>query len=124
MIKKILRRLKRLVVKYPNSPLRKGKNSYFIFIHINKTGGTSIAKATGIPHKNHLHVKEVIAEIGEQKFKKSLVFAVVRNPWDKVVSHYNYRIKTNQTTMGDTPISFKDWVKQTYGEPKNPLYYD
>lgn len=26
--------------------------------------------------------------------------------------------------MGDNSISFKEWVKQTYGEDKNPFYFN
>jgi len=124
MIRKVARRIKSLIIKKDNSPLRKGKNGKFVFIHINKTGGTSVAKAIGLPRKRHLHVKEVISIIGEKEFNKAFVFCVVRNPWDKVVSHYNYRVKTNQTNMADNHISFKEWVKQTYGDNKNPFYYD
>ncbi len=124
MVRKVVRQIKRLIRIEDNSPLRKGKNGTFIFIHINKTGGTSIASAIGLSKKRHLHVKEVISIIGEEKFNNAFVFAVVRNPWNKVVSHYKYRVKTNQTKMGDNHISFKDWVKQTYGDEKNPFYYD
>ncbi len=124
MIEKAVKRILGAFKKPDQSPLRKGPKGDFVFIHINKTGGTSIAQAVGLPQKRHLHVKEVIELIGEEAFSNAVVFAVVRNPWDKVVSHYKYRVKTNQTGMGDHHISFKDWVKQTYGPQKNPLYYD
>ena len=131
--KKISRIIKKLIIGRNNSPLRKGKKENFIFIHINKTGGTSIAEAIGLPKKKHFfglpkkkhfNVKEVISIIGEESFKQAFVFCVVRNPWDKVVSHYKYRVKSNQTNMADDNISFRDWVKVTYGDIKNPFYYD
>lgn len=124
IIKKIAKRIKSLIIKENNSPLRKGKNGNLIFIHINKTGGTSIAKVIGLPRKRHLNVTEVISIIGEEEFNRAVTFCVVRNPWSKVVSHYKYRVKTNQTGMGDNSISFKEWVKQTYGEDKNPFYFN
>ena len=124
MIREIIWRIKKIVRKKNNSPINKGKNGTFIFIHINKTGGTSIAEAIGLPNKRHLHVKEVISIIGEANFNKAFVFTVVRNPWDKVVSHYKYRVKKNITNMADNHISFKEWVKQTYGNEKNPIYYN
>jgi hypothetical protein len=124
MIRKAGRKIRRLLRKEDTSPIRKGDNKDYIFIHINKTGGTSIAKAIGLPSKRHLTVKEVISIIGEDEFNKAFVFTVVRNPWDKVVSHYEYRVKTNQTKMADRHISFKQWVKQTYGKERNPLYYN
>ena len=124
MIRKLARKIKYLIIKEDNSPLRKGESGTFIFIHINKTGGTSIAKVIGLPKNNHFSVEEVMSKIGEEEFNKAYVFCVVRNPWDKVVSHYKFRVKTNQTNMGDNHISFKEWVKQTYGANKNPFYYD
>ncbi|MDB9527389.1 sulfotransferase family 2 domain-containing protein [Oscillatoria sp. CS-180] len=94
----------------------------FLFIHINKTGGTSIAKALNIPPK-HDTALEKIEEVGRIEWDKRFTFAVVRNPWDKVVSHYYYRVQTNQTDLGSNQINFKDWVKRVYQEKSRP-YYD
>lgn len=107
-----------------SSPLRAGKNCSFVFIHINKTAGTSIAETIGLPGKKHVTVREVIDEIGLEKWKQAYKFTSVRNPWDKVVSHYNHRVRTNQCNMANEIISFKNWVACTYGEHKDNLYYD
>ncbi|MGB6167273.1 MAG: sulfotransferase family 2 domain-containing protein [Geitlerinemataceae cyanobacterium] len=93
-----------------------------VFIHINKTGGSSIGVALGLKWE-HKTAIEKIEEIGRKQWDKKLTFAWVRNPWDKVVSHYCYRVKTNQTNLAVNPIEFPDWVKLSYGE-KNPEYYD
>ena len=94
----------------------------FIFIHINKTGGTSVSMALNIPN-THKTALEIIDEIGRRNWNNNFTFTVVRNPWDKVVSHYHYRVQTNQTSLGENPISFKEWVQRTYGE-QDSLYYD
>lgn len=94
----------------------------FVFIHINKTAGSSISKALNIPFE-HKTAMQKRAEIGERAWCEKCRFCVVRNPWDKVVSHYHYRIKTNQTGLGHQPVSFKQWVKLAYGE-QDPAYYD
>ena len=94
----------------------------FIFIHINKTGGSSIEKALNLPFE-HKTALEKIEEIGLYRWGKKVSFTVVRNPWDKVVSHYHYRVQTNQTGMGDGHIEFNEWVKKAYGE-KDRRYYD
>lgn len=94
----------------------------FVFIHINKTGGSSIEKALDIPFE-HKTALEKISEIGKKNWDKKFTFCVVRNPWDKVVSHYHYRIKTNQTNLKNNPVDFKEWVKLTYGS-QDPIYYD
>jgi len=106
-----------------NSPLHKGKHGNFIFIHINKTAGTSIIDVIGKPFRKHLTAKEVINVIGQKKWDEAYKFTVVRNPWDKVVSQYKHNIKVNSSNMANKKISFKDWVACTYGEPKNEFYY-
>ena len=120
ILRKIIRKLKR---KKKYSPLATVNGKKVIFIHINKTGGTSVIHLLNLA-KSHLTVKEIIKIIGQDEFDSAFKFAAVRNPWDKVLSHYKYRVKTNQTSLGTNKIPFKDWVKQTYGAEKNPYYYD
>lgn len=108
------------------SPLRPcpAGNGHFVFIHINKTGGTSIGQALGLPVKQHLTAREVIAIVGRDAWSSAFRFAIVRNPWSKVVSHYKHRVKTKQTGMGDQPVPFAEWVARTYGPAKDPALYD
>lgn len=49
-------------------PAKPITHSDFIFIHINKTGGTSIEKALGL-EKDHLTAAEKKAAIGKQKWR-------------------------------------------------------
>src|SRR5438477_13059262 len=86
----------------------------FVFIHINKTDGSSIEKALGVRHE-HRTALEKRAQLGEKFWVKKFKFAVVRNPWDKVVSHYHYRVQTNQTVLGANPMGFPEWVRRAYG---------
>lgn len=106
-----------------NSPLHKGESKNFIFIHINKTAGTSIIKVIGKPFRKHLTAKEIIKTIGQKKWNNAYKFTVVRNPWDKVVSQYKHNVKLNKNQMTKKPISFKDWVSRTYGKNKDLKYY-
>lgn len=98
------------------------KEPDFIFIHINKTGGSSIEKALKLPFE-HLTAAEKKAEVGEQKWQEKFTFTFVRNPFDKVCSHYRYRVKTNQSKLKDKPLSFTDWVRRSYLQ-QEPFYYD
>jgi len=92
------------------------------FVHINKTGGSSIETALGLPFQ-HRTALELLRAIGPRRWQSRFSFTFVRNPWDKVASHYHYRIKTNQTGLGERPIPFSEWVRLAYLEKAAP-YYD
>jgi chondroitin 4-sulfotransferase 11 len=94
----------------------------FVFVHINKTGGSSIEKALRLPfqHRTALELRE---HLGRDRWQRRFSFAFVRNPWDKVASHYFYRVKTNQTGLATVPVEFNEWVRRAYGE-RDPQYYD
>jgi chondroitin 4-sulfotransferase 11 len=93
-----------------------------IFVHINKTGGSSVETALGLPFQ-HRTAAELRAYLGERRWRERFSFAFVRNPWDKVASHYAYRVKTNQTGLGDRHLTFSEWVRIAYGD-RDPLYHD
>lgn len=58
--------------------------SDFIFIHIPKNAGTSICRALNIK-AGHYKYKELI-----KKFPNKQYFAVIRNPYDRLVSNFLY----------------------------------
>ena len=120
-----LRNLKRRVVTSTSRNVLSFRNRYldkFIFIHINKTGGSSVEKALNLSLE-HKTVLEKIEEVGKEQWSRRYTFTVVRNPWDKVVSHYHYRLLRNRTDLATNPISFKEWVHLTYGA-QDSFYYD
>ncbi len=94
----------------------------YVFIHINKTGGSSIEKALAIRHE-HKTASEKRDELGEWLWKTKFSFAIVRNPWDKVVSHYHFRVMTNQTNLVNNDVDFGTWVRLAYGE-QDSSYFD
>jgi hypothetical protein len=94
----------------------------FVFIHINKTGGSSVERALGLPFR-HDTALEIRERIGERRWAKRFSFTIVRNPWDKVASHYHYRVQTDQTGLKGDPIGFNEWVELAYGE-RDPRYHD
>lgn len=105
-----------------NPPIRKGSKKDFVFIHINKTGGTSVISNTGKAYRKHLTVKDVIKYVGQNKWDKAFKFTVVRNPWAKVASQYKFRTKTNKSKLGERPLSFEEWIHKVFIE-KDKFYY-
>ncbi len=95
--------------------------SKIIFIHINKTGGSSIEKALGLPLQKHLTALEFRNKLGKKKYNKRFKFAFIRNPYDKVVSQYSYRFIRNAQNLQSDNISFEEWIKLTFID-KNPIY--
>lgn len=93
-----------------------------VFIHINKTGGTSINRALGL-RGGHWTALEKRAELGEALWRRKYSFAFVRNPWDRVVSQYHWRRIVNQTRLKTHPIEFNAWLAHIFHD-QTPEYYD
>lgn len=106
-----------------NYLLETHRNKDYLFIHINKTGGSSISQALGEKEQTHLSADTIMNFIGHENFKEKFSFAFVRNPYDRVVSQYHYRLQNNQTNLRTENISFEDWMMKTYIE-KDPRYFN
>ena len=79
-----------------------------IYIHINKCGGSSIesfflGKAIG----EHKTIRDFEDDLGNQELNNYFKFSFVRNPWDKMVSFYNFHKKYD---VLDTSSGFNEFL--------------
>ena len=85
----------------------------FIFVHVNKTGGTSIEKAfDGDADQRDVEYKHASAAFYKRKFpdqfRAYFKFAFVRNPWDWLVSRYHW----SRDHQGLFDYSFEEFLRR------------
>jgi chondroitin 4-sulfotransferase 11 len=91
------------------------KRKYFdrySFIHINKCGGTSIEYFLKIP-KSHDTAEQRIIAIGSKRWEENFTFAVVRNPYARVVSYHKWYFRKYQSKFQEIP-PINDWIKAAF----------
>ena len=108
----------------------------FLFFAVNKTGTTSAEKylqnygtvrlpkhSTAQEYKNFVDRKDGFSL--DEDFASYFKFAFVRNPWDRLVSLYKYRMRPKYRDPNDRyhafstyGIEFEDWVL----DPESSLY--
>lgn len=101
----------------------------FVFVHIPKTGGISITDAIqsndgpgGWMYKHpklnksvrivtHVYAKEIRTFMGES-YNDFFTFGIVRNPWERLYSLYNFSCTKQQKRSSE----FKIWSQKEYKE--------
>ena len=79
-------------------------NNNFIFVHVYRTGGSSIDRAFGgTTNRMNTHTKLEDVPGWENYFS----FGVIRNPWDRLVSSYKYL-----TIRKQFEGTFEEYVQQ------------
>ena len=109
-----------------------------IFVHIPKTGGGTIEKTLGIYGKDnkgslspdhsilygryknkflqHLTINE-IKELNKKEFESYKKISFVRNPYDKIISEYLWRIQV----YGKRKLEFKEYIIEEVVPRKNNI---
>jgi hypothetical protein len=80
-----------------------------IFVHVIKTGGTSIATALNMNDKKcHMPASEIRKKVGQKIWNDYFKFTFVRNPFEKIVSQYHY----NRWQWGLKDSTFKEYINK------------
>jgi hypothetical protein len=101
-----------------------------IFIHIPKNAGTAItnSKTAKFFSGGHQSAKEIMNQYPKE-WNQYFKFAVVRNPWDRVVSNYEYAIMEksywhhiNENNPGAAHFDYHTLKNKTFEDCVNLLY--
>jgi hypothetical protein len=113
----------------------------FIFIHVPKAGGTSVEKMLfkkehnlqhwfGFDEKRqiflqHLTCRQIVdlKMLSEEQFDGYFKFAIVRNPWDRCLSEYIWRIK-NSGNFVDAKVNIEKFGRRNAKEIKHISFVD
>ncbi len=100
-----------------------------VFIHISKNAGTSIVKSArkAIVVAGHRTAADWVSENGHD----TSLFAIIRNPFDRVVSEYFYRKRRfdageKNAHLANLHNSFEEWVVATFhdGEFRTAEFFE
>lgn len=102
-----------------NHPLR------CIYVHIPKTAGNSINRVFGVGWQDHKDLARYAAELPAEQFASYYKFTIVRNPWERIFSDYNYQRKKSRARASKLYLykqegarrSFREWVEAALSEP-------
>ncbi len=102
-----------------NHPLR------CIYVHIPKTAGNSVNRVFGIDWQNHKDLQRYAREQPAEVIAGYFKFAIVRNPWERIFSDYNYQRRKSRPHHSKLFLfdetgaqrSFRDWVRAALADP-------
>ena len=84
------------------------------FIHICKTGGTTLNETALGPYQTHRLNHITAAEAREDEISRHLfLYTIMRNPYDKLVSCFNS--SSNQLEEAPEDLTFKEYVRYITG---------
>ena len=94
-------------------------------MHIPKTAGNSINRVFDVGWEDHKDLQRYRDELSPELFQSYFKFAVVRNPWDRLLSDYNYQRKKSRErdsklflfTEGGSKRNFAEWAEVALNNP-------
>lgn len=111
----------------------------WVFIHVPKTGGTSLRGVLGPdrmhnpeyapvlegghrPLPIHLWARHIRKGAGEETWEQVFSFACVRNPWDRLVSLYRFRKRRNQVPQQREFLPWLEGLDQVHDGGLTPQW--
>ena len=96
-----------------------------IYVHIPKTAGNSINRVFGVSWEDHKDLGRYAADMPAGDFARYFKFAIVRNPWDRLFSDYNYQLKKSRARHTKLFLydeagavrTFAQWVRAVLADP-------
>lgn len=96
-----------------------------LYIHIPKTGGNSINRLFGVGWENHKDLARYATELPSSIVSSYYKFAIVRNPWERIFSDYNYQKKKSRERDSKLFLfdargrvrPFRDWLQAVFDQP-------
>jgi len=98
-----------------------------LFIHLPKVAGNSIMRALGTNWEDHKDLARYHQELGEQTLQDLFCFTFVRNPWERILSEYNFQRKKSQRPdtvrlylykKDGSVRTFSEWVDYALSHPE------
>jgi len=99
-----------------------------LFVHIPKVAGNSVMRALGHEQwENHRDLACYFEFLGREVVEGAFKFAVVRNPWDRLLSEYNFQLRKGQRKdtvrlflhRADGSVRpFGEWVRHAFEHPE------
>jgi hypothetical protein len=84
-----------------------------LFVHINRTAGTTVENLFGTPSWDHRTLKEYLRDYDD--LSGIYKFSIVRNPWDKEISDYFHHKR-----MKNSNFSIHEYFAQSEFTPGDP----
>jgi chondroitin 4-sulfotransferase 11 len=96
-----------------------------LYIHIPKTGGNSVNRMFGVKWEDHKDLGRYAAELEPAVFAHYYKFAIVRNPWERIFSDYNYQKKKSRERDSKLFLydaagrvrTFRTWLEAVMDQP-------
>ena len=117
----------------------------YVYVHVPKTGGTSISAALdALPpgpnveprreitfkHAKHAGAAEIRRGLGDDMWNNYFTFAFVRNPWELMVSSYEWwlqnakehAVRRTQASRVERMDDFAEYIRYVCGPKRNSIW--